>query len=320
MVPTNTKNNFLLDLLDLQQDGRYAISAPSNWIYPPLLEVTTEIDGIVSELGNTLLRGENNDTARWYFLIGSPGNGKSAAIGKLCRTLNADKGCQLFDESGIPINSLDPRSIPYAIDVHEGSNKFASVKIVQDASVVRNPFAWNVDPSRDLLDTLALAWEKGISLVVCTNRGVLEKAHRDNHTVHGINRQPWFKVIKALVKATTPSGQVGNTCSFKTGGHRKLVFDGVKIGYTHLDNRSLIRGENTFDSFLEQRGEIQIMDAEGFECQSSRKGPRRIISSFGRIRDSISRGIFNIPHLPSKVFAFVGYYTGRCKGGGVGTE
>jgi len=69
MVPINTKNNFLLDLLDLQQDGRYAISAPSNWINPPLLEVITEIDGIVSELGNTLLRGENNDTARWYFSL-----------------------------------------------------------------------------------------------------------------------------------------------------------------------------------------------------------------------------------------------------------
>jgi hypothetical protein len=263
MVQTNTRNNFLLDLLDLQQDGKYAISAPSNWIKPPLLEVTTEIDGIVSELGETLLRGENNDTARWYFFIGSPGNGKSAAIGKLCRTLNIDKGCKLFDETGNPITSLDPKSIPYAIDVHEGSNRFASAKIVQDASVVRNPFASNVDPSRDLLDTLALAWEKGISLVVCTNRGVLEKAHRDNHTVHGINRQPWFKVIKALVKATIPSGQIGNVCSFKDNGHRKLVFDNLKIGYTHLDNRSLIRGENTFDSLIENA----ILDKHWLPCK-----------------------------------------------------
>lgn len=78
-----------------------------------------------------------------------------------------------------------------------------------------------------------------------------------------------------------------------------------------MDAYEMRTGFYGFGAFLEQRGEIQIMDAEGFECQSSRKGPRRIISSFDRIRDSISRGIFNIPHLPSKVFAFVGYYTGR---------
>lgn len=250
MEPTSVKNDFLLNLLDLQQDGKYAISAPSNWINPPLLEVTTDVDDIVFKLGNTILRGENNGTAQWFFFIGSPGNGKSAAIGKLCRVLNSEKGCQLFDEGGSSINSLNSKSIPYAIDVHEGSNRFASAKIVQDASVVRNPFARNVDPSKDLLNTLEEAWRKGISLVVCTNRGVIEKAHRDNHTKPEINRQPWFKVIKALVKATRPSGQIGKVCSFKDNTNRKIVFDSVRIEYIHLDNRSLVRGENTLDSLI----------------------------------------------------------------------
>jgi hypothetical protein len=78
-----------------------------------------------------------------------------------------------------------------------------------------------------------------------------------------------------------------------------------------MDAYEMRTGFYGFGAFLEQRGEIQIMDAEGFECQSSRKGPRRIISSFGRIRDSISRGIFNIPHLPSKVLCLSGITRGR---------
>lgn len=242
--PNNTQNGFLLKLLDLQQDGKYAISAPTNWTtHTPLLEVSTEIDTIITELQDSLLRGETNDTAHWYFLVGSPGNGKSAAIGKLCRILSLNRGCRLYDEAGVAIVDLEPTSIPYAIDVYEGNNRFETVKIVQDASVVRNPFADDVDPSNDLLDTLVTAWERGISLVVCTNRGVLEKAHRDNHTNHEINRKPWFKIIKALVNATTPSGKIGNVCENPDG----IVFKRVKIGYTHLDNRSLIRGERTFD-------------------------------------------------------------------------
>ncbi len=79
------KNNFLVELLALQQDGKHAISAPTNWTHVPLLEVKTEVDEVVNELIETILVGNNrNDTARWHFFIGSPGNGKSAAMGKLC--------------------------------------------------------------------------------------------------------------------------------------------------------------------------------------------------------------------------------------------
>lgn len=250
MDSATNQNDFLLSLMDLQQDGKYAISAPSNWFHPPLLEVTTDIEGIISELVTNLLHRQNNDTAQWYFFIGSPGNGKSAAIGQLCRILSNEKGCQLFDESSISITSLDPKTIPYAIDVYEGDNKFVSVKIVQDASVVRNPFKHNVDPSRDLLDTLHSAWDKGISLVVCTNRGILEKAHRDNHTNPEVNQQPWFRIIKDLVNETAPSGQIRNVTSFKDGKRRKIVFENVKVDYKHLDNRSLIRGEETFKALI----------------------------------------------------------------------
>lgn len=38
-----------------------------------------------------------------------------------------------------------------------------------------------------------------------------------------------------------------------------------------MDAYEMRTGFYGFGAFLEQRGEIQIMDAEGFECQSSRK-------------------------------------------------
>jgi len=252
MVPTDARNDFLLDLLDLQQDGKYAISAPSNWTnHEPLLEVPTQLDGIIGQLQECLLRRTANDTACWHFFIGSPGNGKSAAIGKLCRGLMREQDCRLYDENGSDIKSLGPSSIPYAIDVREGTNKFATVKIVQDASVVRNPFSSEIDPARDLLDTLEDAWERGISLVVCTNRGILEKLHRDNHTTPRINRQAWFKIVKALVNATTPSGEIGNDCNFDRKNKRGTIFKKVKIGYNHLDNHSLLSGEVTFDKLIQ---------------------------------------------------------------------
>lgn len=89
-MPDVMRNNFLVELLALQQDGKQAISSPSNWInQKPLLEVPTKLDEIIEELGNAILSKKGNNTiARWHFFIGSPGNGKSAAVGKLCRFLN----------------------------------------------------------------------------------------------------------------------------------------------------------------------------------------------------------------------------------------
>lgn len=239
-------NDFLLDLLSLQQDGRYAISAPTNWTtHEPLLQVSTEVDAIIEGIRNEILVGSKaNDTARWHFFVGSPGNGKSAAMGKLCRQLISANACQLRDERDVAITDLEPTAIPYAINVYEGSNRFASAQIVQDASVVRNPFSADVDPARELLETLKHAWEKGISLVVCTNRGVLEKAHRDNHMNRDVNSEPWFKVVTAVVLTNTSlSGEIDSIREFDGG---KPVFRKVKVGYSHLDNRSLLLGKDTF--------------------------------------------------------------------------
>ena len=93
----------LLELLALQQDGRQAISAPSNWTtQSPLLDVQTDVDKIVDDLSDAILeRNGENRTARWHFFIGSPGNGKSAAMGKLCQRLLDGNVCRVLDESGV---------------------------------------------------------------------------------------------------------------------------------------------------------------------------------------------------------------------------
>ena len=251
MTTEGINNDFLVELLALQQDGRHAISAPTNWTNEPLLEVETEVDAIVNDLEDTILVGSNgNGTARWHFFIGSPGNGKSAAMGKLCRGLISAKGCQVRDENNVVIGELAPTAIPYALNVYENDNRYATAQIVQDASVVRNPFSPDVDPAAELLHTMEHAWEKGISLVVCTNRGVLEKAHRDHHTNRDVNSKPWFKLLAAVVSAGTAlHGTTGNTLVLDG---KKTVFRDVRVGYTHLDNRSLLIGQSTFELLIQR--------------------------------------------------------------------
>ena len=83
--PKMAMNNFLLDLLSYEQDAATATSKPSNWEDEPLLNVRTKLDTVVEDLANQFLT--KSETARWHFFIGAPGNGKSAAIGKLYRVL-----------------------------------------------------------------------------------------------------------------------------------------------------------------------------------------------------------------------------------------
>ena len=235
------RNDFLLKLLELQQDGKGAISAPTNWTRKPLLEVETEIDKLVRELEESVLLGDNNDTARWHFFIGSPGNGKSAALGKLCRCLMNNKGCKIFD-GAVEITELERDKIPYMLHVYENSKKFSTAWIVQDASVVPNPFLPDIDPAKELLKVMKNAWEKGVSLVICANRGILEKAHRDNHTDKQVNSQEWFKILTRIVGAKTSLQQtLGGEREFDK---KKTIFEKVRIGYSHLDNYSLLLGES----------------------------------------------------------------------------
>lgn len=234
------RNPFLTELLSLQQDGRQAISAPTNWTrVRPLLEVPTDLDKVTAELADACLMGGSNRVARWHFFIGSPGNGKSAAVGKLVRTLLEAKGCKIIDEKGTDIGDLGDTTVPYSLHVYEPGRKFESVRIVQDASVVRNPYAADVDPSRDLLETLREAWVDGISLVVCTNRGVLEKAYRDTYRDQAWKLQAWHQaILKRLAERDDGEGIGSEPLRF--GQQRRPAFDSIVARSTFLDKRSLI--------------------------------------------------------------------------------
>ena len=187
-------NNFLNELLDLQQDGKKSISAQINWSEEPLLNVEAPIDKKMEELASNMLLGTdgNNTVARWFFLIGSPGNGKSAAIGSLVRKLK-DK-CKIV-VYGAPIDELDPESkvVPYELDIYESKNPYPSAKVIQDASVVREPFDSEIDAASDLISTMKEAWENRISLVVCSNRGVIEKAYNERYLLDEFKNESGFK-------------------------------------------------------------------------------------------------------------------------------
>ena len=70
----------------MHQDGKEAISHPLSWASPPLLEVDTKQVRKVSEIVEAIKRA-NTGTGIWFSWTGSPGNGKSAAVGKIYRDL-----------------------------------------------------------------------------------------------------------------------------------------------------------------------------------------------------------------------------------------
>lgn len=245
-------NYFLTKLLSLQQDGEGAISAPTNWLAKePLLEVDTKIDEIIKDLSRTIVhRGGENSEARWHFFIGSPGNGKSAAIGKLCRNLKKIS-CRIIDEKDTLIENLEPGAVPYVLRIYEDGKRYASALLIQDASVVRNPFEPDVDPGKELLGALEEAWDRGISLVIGTNRGVLEKAYGEHYLDRGLNTKPWFKILKAIVEKgdATSEDELGTDWEFDG---RKRVFTRLKVTFTFLDNQSLLLGCDVFDRLVQK--------------------------------------------------------------------
>jgi len=243
------RNDFLPELLTLQQDGRHAISAPCNWDVPPLLEVEADYDDVIGELSESIRESDSSKSARWHFFIGSPGNGKSAAIGKLYRNLTRSGEFLAFDEDKREVSSLLPDEIPRTIRIHRKGKKFAVAHIVQDASVVKEPYAAQVDPAQDLCDTLKDVWRHGASLIVCTNRGVLEKAFRDRYRDEEIRKQAWFKLLSALVKED--KNGLSSPRRF-TKSSRKLVFSSVKVSYTYVDRSSLVIGCDTLKKLIDE--------------------------------------------------------------------
>jgi hypothetical protein len=244
-------NDFLQQLLPLQQDGHAAISAPTNWTTSrPLLHVRTQIDDVIESLADSCLALNGNGTAKWCFFVGSPGNGKSAAVGSLAKLLLDQHHCSILAQDGTPMEDLPDHQVPYQLDVFEPGNSFPTARIVQDASVVRNPYATTVDPAADLITTLSECWQRGISLIVCTNRGVLEKAFRDTHLDPQINHTVWFrKVLKPVSEHL--STQPFDASPFPVSDPRG-PFQVIGAQAIYLDTRSLVLNSDTFAHVLEQ--------------------------------------------------------------------
>ena len=269
-------NDFLIDLLDLQQDGKKAISAQINWSEEPLLHVEAPIDKKIDELAGNMLLGKDgkNSVARWFFLIGSPGNGKSAAIGSLVRKLK-DK-CEVVVE-GTPIDELDPESkvVPYELAIYESKKPYPSAKVIQDASVVREPFDSKVDAANDLISAIKEAWEKGISLVVCSNRGVIEKAYNERYLLDEFKNEKWFQILKQLVK----KDEIIGTKKFDGAG--KKVFGAVEIDYKYLDSESLLINSAIFDELIKKG----IHESNWGDCDDCRQA---LLCPFKSNRDWLS--------------------------------
>lgn len=234
----NQDNQFLKELLNLQQDGSESISAPSNWAQSePLLKVETKLDGVIDGLLEKVEKSQlTPEKLFWHFFIGSPGNGKSAAAGSLARKL-IKAGYVIEDEAGNSLEDIPPSQIPYLLKVYKGGNKFASLWIAQDASVVRNPYGVDADPSNELIDLIIDAANNAVSLVVCTNRGVLEKASRFGTLEREDQQSPWFLAIK---NASEGVQSAVISLPEKKGASKKIVIDSTNLEVQSLLFRSEI--------------------------------------------------------------------------------
>ena len=223
-------------LLTFQQDGEAAISEPKDWKKPPLLKVPTNVDKTIEDLASNMTKGHsNNQTARWHFFVGSPGNGKSESIGYLYR---------LLEKANCEIDNIenDEPYLSYELRVLEEGNKYPSALIVQDASNVRNPYASTPDPAKDLINSVEEAWRRGISLIVCANRGILEKAIRENYNRDG---EPWFQILLEVLEDKTNDEK-----KKRFGQERNAVFSDVSYDWDYLDSRSLLLNEDIFDQLI----------------------------------------------------------------------
>lgn len=224
------ENPFVSRLIRLQQDGKEAISRPSNWREPPLLEVGTRADDELERLIDALVPSDAlPDAGRWHWLIGSPGNGKSARLGLLARRL-LDRGLKVVREDGTDaLDAADDSQVPYLLLVREAGKAFPFAYLVQDASVVRDPFREVCDPTDDLADVLEQAVERGLSVLLCTNWGVLQRLFDRGLCDRSVREATWFRAVREAVDRGT-----GRVVLQATG--KNAVFRDLAVTYEYLDN------------------------------------------------------------------------------------
>ena len=253
-------NPFVTQLIRLQQDGKEAISGPANWCEPPLLEVVTDsnedIDALLDAVGPTA--GNGTGCGRWHWLIGSPGNGKSAKLGLLARRL-LERGYEIVSEDGMTVGNSNTDWLPYLLEVREEGKPYRFAYLVQDASVVRNPFGTVCDPAEDLVDVLRQAAARGTSLLLCTNWGVLQRLFDAGHTDQEMREEIWFRAVSGALKKGTGSSVIIQAGGGTSG--ERTVFDELEVTYEFLDNRSLLVNSDIFEQLVEKATAEQNWDA-----------------------------------------------------------
>ena len=252
-------NPFVTNLIRLQQDGKEAISGPANWQEPPLLDIATASDDAIDALLEAMCpsSGQAPHQGRWHWLIGSPGNGKSAKLGLLARCLQ-ERNYKIVSEDGVMIGDNDEDWLPYLLEVREEGKPYRFAYLVQDASVVRNPFGVVCDPAEDLAEVLRQAAARGSSLLLCTNWGVLQRLFDQGHTDREVREEPWFPAVRGAIERSESGVTVH--AGGGTSGERP-VFDEMEVTYEFLDNCSLLVNSDVFGRLVEKAVAEQNWDA-----------------------------------------------------------
>ena len=278
------KNNQILTrLLDLEVAGKDAISAPAKWTNKPLLNIETEVDEMIHQIAPSLI-SNNDKSGVWWFLVGSPGNGKSAAVGSLVRKIEEEHNAKFREPKkdgklGRELSELGENEIPYKMELYEEGNSYASALFAQDASVVPNPYDESPDPGEALVNLLDDASSKGQAIVVCANRGIIEKALQQV----GVNKKLWYPALKAIRDGKEPENiEFKETKSIKNN-----VFDKVDIKVTPLDKKSIF-ADGTFKKLVRKATSNSNWD-ECADCESRFLCPFKSNRNWLNSDDGLSR-------------------------------
>lgn len=239
MLNEHAPNNPLLgELLEHQQDGAQAISSPRLWLKTPKLFVESESLEVARQLVDEIMVDYKPPRLRWHFFIGAPGNGKSAATGAMVRRLVQKFGCQIKTPSGTAIQDIGPEQVPLLLEVNLNDEKTPTLLIAQDASVVKNPFSAKPDPAEDLLSILLDAANRKLSLVACTNRGILERTAGLAISNGGqAEKQIATLIANVAGNHANPAGRILDTIALQSNADSDAEID---VSQCALDTSSLL--------------------------------------------------------------------------------
>lgn len=227
-----TRNlDFLEELSQYNIDQPGAISSPNNWVKAPLLEVDHGIykNDFVKVLVDDLL--SDTDKGKWLFITGSPGNGKSAFCGKLHREIISRSTYKFEPE-------FNEGELPYIIHYSAKGNKYDSLRIIQDATVIAKAEIFSADPNegRQLYENIKEAYNKGKSLVVCANNGIMQQTHEYVDSLSGDNVD---SELQTIIKRVTNTLEDEFTFTIKSP-EKKKVYSEITLAVKKQDIESLL--------------------------------------------------------------------------------